>query len=43
MEQDEKNFMDRYMATFSRLADAQAKGEDVNQVYEDIKKKMTRS
>jgi hypothetical protein len=41
MEQDEKNFMDRYMATFSRLADAQAKGEDVNQVYEDIKKNMT--
>ena len=30
---DEKNFMDRYMAAFSRLADAQARGEDVNKVF----------
>ena len=33
--------MDRYMAAFSRLADAQARGEDVNKVFEDMKKTMT--
>ena len=33
--------MDKYMAAFSRLADAQAKGEDVNQVFADMKKTMT--
>ena len=33
MDQDQKNFMDRYMAAYSRLADAQAKGEDVNKVF----------
>lgn len=41
MEQDEKNFMDRYMAAFSKFTDAQAKGEDVNQVFADMKKNMT--
>ena len=29
--------MDRYMAAFSRLADAQAKGEDVNKVFAEMK------
>ena len=37
MDQDQKNFMDRYMAAFSRLADAQAKGEDVNKVFAEMK------
>ena len=41
MEQDEKNFMDRYMAAFSKFTDAQARGEDVNQVFADMKKNMT--
>ena len=41
MDQDQKNFMDRYMAAFSRLTDAQARGEDVNKVFEDMKKTMT--
>ena len=33
--------MDRYMAAFSKLTDAQARGEDVNKVFEDMKKTMT--
>ena len=41
MDQDQKNFMDRYMAAFSKLTDAQARGEDVNKVFEDMKKTMT--
>ena len=38
---DEKTFMDKYMAAFSKFADAQARGEDVNQVFADMKKTMT--
>jgi hypothetical protein len=37
MDQDQKNFMDRYMAAFSRLTDAQARGEDVNKVFAEMK------
>tara|TARA_R100001460_G_scaffold96085_2_gene138410 strand:+ start:17522 stop:17992 length:471 start_codon:yes stop_codon:yes gene_type:complete len=37
---DEKTFMDKYMAAFSKFTDAQAKGEDVNQVFADMKKNM---
>ena len=38
---DEKTFMDKYMAAFSKFADAQSRGEDVNKVFEDMKKTMT--
>ena len=38
---DEKTFMDKYMAAFSKFTDAQARGEDVNQVFADMKKTMT--
>ena len=38
---DEKTFMDKYMAAFSKFTDAQARGEDVNKVFEDMKKTMT--
>ena len=37
---DEKTFMDKYMAAFSKFTDAQARGEDVNQVFADMKKNM---
>ena len=37
MDQDQKNFMDRYMAAFSKLTDAQARGEDVNKVFAEMK------
>ena len=33
--------MDKYMAAFSKFTDAQARGEDVNQVFADMKKTMT--
>ena len=33
--------MDKYMAAFSKFADAQSRGEDVNKVFEDMKKTMT--
>ena len=33
---DEKTFMDKYMAAYSRFADAQAKGEDVNKVFAEM-------